>query len=253
MFRTLLAKEFREQWRTWKMIVFLAVFLITGIISPVLAKYTPELLKSIPNLPAGLADFIPAPTVADSVAQYLKNTEQFGILLVILLTMGVMAQEKERGTAAMLITKPVSRSAVILAKWLTGMTILLAGLIVDGIACLAYTFVLFEPLPFGAFWIMNLLLFVTLGVYLSVALMASTLARSQTIAAAGAFGGLVVLIILGSLPRVSDYMPGQLANWGSSLVLKGDITPAWPALGIAAGIILLALLIACWHFEREEI
>jgi ABC-2 type transport system permease protein len=252
MFRTLLAKEFREQWRTWKMIVFMAVFLITGIISPVLAKYTPELLKSIPNLPSGLADFIPAPTVADSVVQYLKNTEQFGILLVILLTMGVMAQEKERGTAAMLLTKPVSRSAVILAKWLTGMTILLAGLLVDGLACLAYTVVLFEPLPLGAFWTLNLLLFVYLGVYLTVALMASTLARSQSIAAAGAFGGLIVLLILGSLPRVSDFMPGRLTAWGTSLVLKGDIT-AWPALGIAAGIIVLALTMACLRFEREEI
>jgi len=253
MFQTLLAKEFREQWRTWKMIVFLAVFLIIGIISPILAKYTPELLKSIPNLPAGLADFIPAPSVADSVAQYLKNTEQFGILLVILLTMGVMAQEKERGTAAMLLSKPVSRSAVILAKWLTGMAILLGGLLVDGLACLAYTLVLFEPLPFGAFWIMNLLLFVTLGVYLSMALMASALARSQSVAAAGAFGGLVVLLVLGSLPRVSEYMPGQLANWGSSQVLKGDVPPAWPALGVALGIILVALLFACLRFEREEI
>ena len=252
MFRTLLAKEFREQWRTWKMIVFLAVFLITGIISPVLAKYTPEILKSIPNLPAGLADFIPAPTVADSLAQYLKNTEQFGILLVILLTMGVMAQEKERGTAAMLLTKPVSRSAVLLAKWLVGMTIVLAGLLVGGLACLAYTVVLFEPLPFGAFWILNLFLLIYLGVYLTVALMASTLARSQSIAAAGAFGGLIVLIILGSLPRVSDYMPGQLVNWGNSLVLKGDLT-AWPALGLAAVIIVLALLIACLRFEQEEI
>jgi ABC-2 type transport system permease protein len=252
MFRTLLAKEFREQWRTWKMIVFLAVFLITGIISPVLAKYTPELLKSIPNLPAGLADFIPAPTVADSVAQYLKNTAQFGILLVVLLTMGVMAQEKERGTAAMLLTKPVSRSAVVLAKWLTGMTSILAGLLVDGLACLAYTVVLFEPLPFGAFWTMNLLLLVYFCVYLTTALLASTLARSQAIAAAGAFGGLVVLLVLGSIPRVSDYMPGQLVTWGSSLVLKGDST-AWPALGVAAGIIVLALAIACLCFEREEI
>jgi ABC-2 type transport system permease protein len=249
MFRTLLAKEFREQWRTWKVIVFLAVLLITGIISPILAKYTPELLKSIPDLPAGLADIIPTPTVADSIAQYLKNTGQFGILLVILLTMGVVAQEKERGTAAMLLTKPVRRSAVILAKWLAGMIIVLAGLIVDGLACLAYTAVLFEPVPF---WTLNLLLLVTLGVYLTVALMASTLARSQSIAAAGAFGGLIVLLVLGSIPRVSDYMPGQLVTWGSSLVLKGDVT-AWPALGVAVGIIALALFIACLRFEREEI
>jgi ABC-2 type transport system permease protein len=252
MFRTLLLKEFREQWRTWKVVVFLAVFLITGIISPVLAKYTPELLKSIPNLPAGLANIIPPPSVIDSVIQYLKNTEQFGILLVILLTMSVMAQEKERGTAAMLLTKPVRRSAMIIAKWLAGMIILLAGLLLDGLACLAYTAVLFEPLPFGSFWILNLLLLVYLGVYLTVALMASTLARTQAIAAAGAFGGLIVLIILGSIPRLGEFLPGQLVNWGSSLVMKNDVT-SWPALGVSIGIMALALTIACLRFEREEI
>lgn len=252
MLRTLLAKEFREQWRTWKAVVFLAVFLITGMLSPVLAKYTPELLKSIPNLPPGMMNLFPVPTVADSVAQYLKNTDQFGILLVILLTMGVMAQEKERGTAAMLLTKPVGRSVVVLAKWLTGMTILVAGLIVDGLACLAYTAVLFEPLPAVPFLLMNLLLVVYLGVFLTVALMASTLARTQAIAAAGAFGGLVLLLVLGSLPRVNDYMPDKLAAWGGSLVLKGDVT-AWPALVVAAGLILLCLLAACLRFEREEI
>ncbi len=252
MFRTLLVKEFREQWRTWKVIVFLAVFLITGIISPVIAKYTPELLKSIPDLPAGLTSMFPAPTVADSVAQYLKNTIQFGILLVILLNMGTVAQEKEHGTAAMLLTKPVSRSAVVLAKWLTGMTVLLAGLLVDGFACLAYTAVLFEPLPFGAFWVLNLLLVVYLGVFLTVAIMASTLARTQAMAAVGAFGGLVVLLILGAIPRLSDYMPGQLPNWGASLVLGGGIS-AWPALGVAAGMIGLAIVITCLRFERAEI
>jgi hypothetical protein len=47
-------------------------------------------------------------------------------------------------------------------------------------------------------------------------------------------------------------MPGQLVAWGSSLVLRGDIT-AWPALGVSVGIIVLALFIACLRFEQEEI
>ena len=252
MFKTLLAKEIRELWRTWKAIIFLAVFLITGMISPLLAKYTPELLKAIPNVPAGLADFIPTPTLADAVLQYIKNTGQFGILLVLILTMGVMVQEKERGTAAMLLTKPVRRSAVILAKWLAGMGLIVAGLIVDALGCLAYTAVLFAPLPFGAFWTMNLLLAVYFGVYLSLALLASTLARTQAVAAGGAFGGLVILLILGSIPGIGDYAPAMLSNWGGSLVTGGTVS-AWPALGIALGLIVLMMLFACLRFEREEI
>jgi ABC-2 type transport system permease protein len=252
MMRVLLAREVREQWRSWKLVVFVSVFLVSGIMSPLLAKYTPDLLRSVPNLPAGLAELIPVPSLADSVAQYLKNTVQFGILLVILLIMGSVAQEKERGTAAMLLSKPVSRSAVILAKWLAGMGCLGAALAVGGLACLVYTAVLFEMLPIGAYWLMSLLLWVELGVYLSLALLASTLARSQSTAAIGAFGSLVVMLILGSLPGISDHMPGRLAAWGSSLVLGGDVS-AWSALGVAIGIIVVSLFIACLRFEREEI
>jgi len=206
----------------------------------------------VPNIPPALAGLIPTPSLADAVAQYIKNTEQFGILLVILLTMGAVAQEKERGTAAMLLTKPVSRTAVILAKWVAGMTIVLAGLVADGLACLAYTAVLFSPIPFGEFWLLNLFMLVVLGVYLSVSLMASAMARSQALAAAGAFGGLIVLSIVGSLPRVNEFMPGQLVSWGASLVLKGDVS-AWPALAVSAGIIVAALAAGCAWFEREEI
>jgi ABC-2 type transport system permease protein len=252
MFPTLLTKELREQWRTWKLIVFLAVFLITGMISPVLAKYTPELLGSIPNLPPGMASLIPTPTVADAIGQYVKNTDQFGILLVILLTMGVMAQEKERGTAAMLLTKPVGRSAMVLAKWLAGMGVLLAGLIVDALGCYAYTLVLFEALPLGSFLLLNLLIFVYLGVFLSLTVLASTLARTQTVAAAGAFGALIVLLVLGSLPRLDVYMPGQLVTWGAGLVLKGTAT-AWPALGVSLGLLTVSVAAACFSLERQEI
>jgi ABC-2 type transport system permease protein len=252
MMRTLLCKEFREQWRTWKAIVFLVVFLVLGMLSPVLAKYTPELLKAVPNLPAGLAELIPAPTLADSVAQYVKNTVQFGILLVLLLTMGVVVQEKERGTAAMLLVRPIRRSHFILSKWLAGMTTLLAGFAISTISCYAYTFVLFEALPAGAFILLNLLLFVYLGVYLSITLLASTVARSQTIAASLSFGALVVLLILGALPRVAEVLPGKLAEWGSSLVLGGDLV-AWSALGVSLGIIALCLLAACLVFRKTEI
>jgi ABC-2 type transport system permease protein len=57
MFRTLLAKEFLEQRRTSKLWIFLAVFFIVGCISPLLAKYTPELMRSISTqkMPASLA------------------------------------------------------------------------------------------------------------------------------------------------------------------------------------------------------
>ena len=59
---------------------------------------------------------IPEPTVADAVAQFTKNIGQFGVLIAILVTMGSVATEKERGTAAFLLTKPIGRGAFVAAK-----------------------------------------------------------------------------------------------------------------------------------------
>ncbi len=252
MFKVLVLKEFREFFHTSKLVVLVAIFLIVGLISPVLAKYTPVMLKSIPNLPAGLEGIIPEPTITDAVVQYVKNMQQFGILVVILLGMGMIAQEKERGTAAMLLVKPVRRAAMIMAKWLALAVCTFGAILLGGLACLFYTQMLFGSLPIGSFLVLNLLLAVFLAVYLTVALFASALARTQTMAAAGAFGGLIVLLILSSLPRISDYLPGQLLNWGSALIFGGNMQ-AWPALIVAVSLIVLLILGAILKFEREEI
>ena len=252
MFSTLFRKELLEQWRTRKALIFGAVMLVSGLFSPLLAKITPVILKAIPDLPTGLAGLIPEPTITDAVGQYIKNGGQFGLLLVIVLTMGTLAQEKERGTAAMLLTKPVRRSALILAKWLAGMLVVLAGVLPGALGGLLYTALLFEPLSAGGFLALNALLCVYLAVFMSVALLASTLARSQGMAALGAFGGLILVLFLGALPRIDALAPGRLLEWGASLAL-GEPFTAWPALVAAAALCALCLTWACWHFEREEI
>jgi ABC-2 type transport system permease protein len=252
MFRTLLAKEFLEQRRTSKLWIFLAVFFIVGCISPVLAKYTPDLLRSIPNIPAAVVALIPEPSLKDSIDQYAKNASQFGVLLVIVLTMNVIAQERERGTAAMLFSKPVKRSAVVLSKWLAGILTVTASVILSSIACAVYTAILFSGLPLGKYLIFNLLLLLFLAVYLSVALLASALARNQGMAAAIAFGCLAILLLLSSLPRISNYSPIGLLNWGSEMLYGGNGT-YWPALFISLALVAGCILAACLYLDRQEI
>jgi ABC-2 type transport system permease protein len=252
MFRTLLAKELREQRRTHRMLIIVAVLLVSGLISPLLAKYTPLIMRSVPGVPPEIAALIPEPTIQDAFIQYFKNIGQFGLLLVIVLTMGIMAQEKERGTAAMLLTKPVRRSAVVLTKWLAGLLCLLAGLLLAALGAAFYTLVLFQPFSLLDFLAGNALLAIFLAFYMTLALLASTLARSQSMAAAGAFGGLLLALILDGLPVIGDYMPAQLLEWGGA-IMAGSGEAAWGALAITCSLILLFLALACLRFEREEI
>ena len=105
--RPFLRKELLEQWRTLRLPVVSVVFLLVGLSSPLLARFTPELLKAVAGDQFQIQ--LPTPTAADAVAQLAKNLGQFGALIAVLLAMGAVATEKERGTAAMVLSKPVRR------------------------------------------------------------------------------------------------------------------------------------------------
>ncbi len=252
MFRTLLFKEMREQRRTYRLWIMALVLLVSGMLSPVLAKYTPLLISSIPGVPPALAAIIPEPTILDSFTQYVKNVSQFGLIVVIVLTMGEMAQEIERGTAAMLLTKPVQRSVVVLAKWCAGAVGILIGLGIAALAFTFYTLVLFGPFSAVDFLVLNGLMAVFMIFYMSLALLASTLARSQAMAAAGAFGGLVLALVISAIPVIGDYLPGKLLGWGGSLFSSAPAS-AWPALFGSLALIGLFLTIAILRFQKEEV
>jgi hypothetical protein len=78
------------------------------------------------------------------------------------------------------------------------------------------------------------------------------LARNQGVAAAIAFGFLAILLILSSLPRISNYCPVGLLKWGTE-ILSGTNTTYWPALVISLVIVAGCLLTACFYLERQEI
>jgi ABC-2 type transport system permease protein len=251
-FMTVFSKEMREQWRTYRFLIVVAVFSVFGLASPLFAKFTPEMLKAIPGLPPGVLDAIPAPTVADAITQYVKNMSQFGILLALLMTMGVVVQEKERGTAAFFLTRPVSRETFLLAKFAALTVTFLTSLALAAIGCWYYTQVLFEPLPWGPFLVLNGLMLVVFLVYMALALLASTLARTNGVAVGLAFVALIIVGVFGALPTIGNYFPGRLFSWGASLMIGGN-APAWPAFGISLGTIVLALLVACIVFHRQEV
>jgi ABC-2 type transport system permease protein len=245
-------KEMLEQWRTYRFLIVAAVFAAFGLASPLLAKFTPEMLKAIPGVPPELLAAIPAPTIADAVTQYVKNMTQFGILLALLMTMGVVVQEKERGTAAFFLTRPVSRETFLLAKFTALTVIFIASLALAAVGCWYYTLVLFNPLAWGPFLALNGLMLVVFLVYMALALLASTIARTNGVAVGLAFVALIILGGIGALPFIGEYFPGRLFSWGITVMMGGNGT-AWPAFGISLGIIAVALLAACMIFRRQEV
>jgi len=248
---TALRKEIMEQWRTSRLLVLGAVLLLFGLTSPLLAKYTPELLKLVPGAEQ-FAALVPPPTILDAVAQYVKNIGQFGVLLAILVSMGSLAVEKERGTAALMLVKPLPRASFLLAKFLALALSFALALALSALAGYYYTLVLFGPLDAGAWLALNALLGLEMLVYVALTLLFSTLLRSQAAAAGLGLGALLVLSLIGGLPTLGNAMPGTLVSWGSSL-FTAQPAPAWGALWVSLGIIAAALLLAWIRFRKQEL
>lgn len=249
---TALAKEWLEQRRTHRLLIVCLIFLLFGLMSPLLAKFTPEIIKMVPG-GEQISLIIPPPTVADAVAQYIKNMTQFGMIMAVLMGMGMVSQEKDKGTAAMVLAKPLSRTAFMLAKPAALAISFLLGTVLAAAAGYYYTLLLFEALPVGGWLGMNALLLVYFGVFAALTLLASTLNKSILISAVTAVGFVILLSLVEIIPAAKNVLTGGLLGWAGSLALGGGGEPAWGALAVCLGLIAAALIASVLIFRRQEI
>ncbi|MGD0863510.1 MAG: ABC transporter permease subunit [Candidatus Limnocylindrales bacterium] len=253
-FRVLLLKELREQIRTGRMVAVAAVFVLFGVLGPLTDRYMKDLFDAIGSESGGMTFAVPPPSLLGASTQILKNLSQFGIICALLLAMGSVAWEKERGTAGMIMTKPASRAAFLAAK-LVAIAINLAVAVILGCGlAYVYTALLYpEAFPLDGYTAMALLLWWMLVIFAAITLLGSTLTRSAIAAAGIGLVALLVLGIIGTLPVIGPYMPSSLGSPASDLVLGKD--PGFILGPILFNIALVpALFGVTWLvFRRQEL
>jgi ABC-2 type transport system permease protein len=252
LFVTAVRKELQQQWRTRRLIVVGAVFVIFGMISPLLARFLPEILGNVEGAEQ-FADLIPEPTIADAIGQYIKNLTQFGLVLAIVLGMGAVAGEKEKGTAAMILSKPMPRWVFITSKFVAQSLVYLISFLIAAISAYYYTYFLFGAPEAGPFLLMNGLLMVWLLVFVAITILGSTLGNSTGGAAGIAAVGSVLILILGSIPPLNQFMPGALVGWASQLAFPNLAVPNGGALALGIVLIVVSLVMAVAIFEQQEL
>lgn len=252
LFVVAVRKELLQQWRTKRVLVIGAVFALFGLLSPLLAYFTPQLLTSIEGAEQ-FAELIPDPTVSDALGQYVKNITQFGFIIAVLLGMGAVAGEKERGTTAMVLSKPLPRWAFVLSKFVAQALVYLVAFIIAAFGAYYYTEYLFDGLLLAPFLFGNLLLLLWLLTFAAVTLLGSTFANSTGSAAALALGGAIVLLLAGGIPQLAAFAPGALVGWASQLGLAG--APAGNAGAVVSNvvIVMVCLILAVAAFEEQEL
>lgn len=248
-----LKKEFLGILKTYRIWVIPAIFLFFGLMSPPVAKLAPEIVKS--TMPKGLTLKIPTPTILDAFSQYLKNLAQLGILAVILLSMGLVSEEKSKGTLQLVITKPVSRTTVVISKFIAQNILILSSMIVAAGVCYLYSIAIFRDGKLIEFAQANLLFIVYFLLIITITIFFSTILNNQIAAGGLSIVSFAILSILPSLHRFFDkYSPAALTGMANKIML-GQTTifqAGWP---IIASLILVAILLflGIAIFNRQEL
>lgn len=253
-FWPMLKKEFYEQYRTYRALIALVILLLLGLSAPIVTKLTPDLLQNLGN---GIKIELPPPTANDALASYIKNMIELPGLVIVLLVMGCVADERSRGTAITVLTKPVPRSVFVLAKFFAYAVTLLVSIALTAAGTYFYTDLLFSPLPLGPFVILNLAMYIFLLIILAITVLASVLFRNAIAAGGLAFAG---FIALGTLPSLSSTIAQglplvllsseRLPRVMASTAPPGDIL--WP-LGIGCVLVAVFVGLACFVFRQQEV
>jgi ABC-type Na+ efflux pump permease subunit len=161
-----------------------------------------------------------------------------------------VCSEKSDGTLAFLVVKPVDRSSIVLSKFTAVVILALTGTLVSAAACVITTPLLFSASVPWAFAESVALVFVFAVTTVAIALLASTLFRSQ--AAAGTVATLIWMLLtaLADIPRFGRLLPGRLNSHAVGVLLDKPVD--WMPLVGSAALVVFVVGIAVLHFRRWE-
>ena len=241
-FWTLARKELLEQRRTWKFVAIVVVLTLPAILGPTIFA----IVTRVRDEPHGLAEAMEALEGIGETMTFL------GIFLTIIIAMGVLAQERASGTAAMTLSKPVTRGAFVAAKFVGLVLAIFGAVAIASIVAYVLTLLLFANGGLGRFalgMVVNATFLLFIG---SIAFFWSAMFTRQLLAGGIAFAVFIVLNILRAVPDTERYLPVASTDWAASII-RGETGDEWPGFAIACGSIVLLSLAAWGIFRRKEL
>ena len=240
-FVTFTDKELTELRRSGRLLLFLVLFVLLGVLNPATAKLTPWLLSTMAGSleSSGITVTDYTVTAMDSWVQFFKNMPM-GLLVTVVMFGGIFTSEYARGTLIPLLSKGLPRSAMSAAKTFVMLLVWSAGYWLSYGITYAYSDYYWDNSvvqnhAFAAFglWLLGVLLLCGVTFFSSFAGSAA-----QVLLGVGAV--YVVMNLAGMVGRFSRYLPSYLTRSGD--LLTGQAQPSdyrWAIIAAAAASVVL--------------
>lgn len=259
-FANLFRKESRDWWgtRAWLVQALIWTAILNGLLATLLFAVPPEASEAAaqagraaePKDVTGLMVFFIMAGIALSIGTIILGQDE-------------IIDEKQQGTAAWILSKPVSRTAFVLAKlFANALGILVVMVLLQGaLAFVQVSIARGSLLPIGPFVGGLALVFLNLMFYLTLTIMLGALFKDR--------GGVIGIpmailfgyqILMGILPFLGEIMPWALTmpldqRAGSSLamaVVMGQALPSVTPIIATALWCVVFTVVAVWRFNRDE-
>lgn len=244
-------KEAREILRTWRVWVLPGILLFFALTGPVVAKFTPQFVGAVAGDQfKGLV--MPTPTYQDAYAQWIKNLSGIALFALIIIYGSIISSERRSGTAVLVLTKPVSRNAFIMAKAVVHSAFLAILVIAGSLITWGVTAAVFGQAPGSALWSASLVWLVFGVLFIALMILLSVLIDSAAGAAGAGLGAYALASIATIWKPLGTYSPVALMTVPRSLLAGKDAAVLWPVLTsllLAVGLVTLAAL----AFRRTEL
>ncbi|GAB3057208.1 ABC transporter permease [Salinicoccus sesuvii] len=245
-------KELVESWRNFKLVAFLVVFIIIGVLSPFTALILPDILERVMK-DSGIMAEIPEPTALDSYTQFFTNMNQLGLVVFIILFGNILTHEFSRNTLLNLVTKGLKRTNVIIVKSAFMVCTWTLGYVVSALVTYAYTVYYWDEavnhlfLSFVMTWIYGVFV-------ISLLMLASTLFASSFIAVLlSVVTVVIVMMMVGIHPDLASYLPQYLI--GNNIDLLAGRIGAEDILWSSVITVILSLvlfIVALLRFKKMQ-
>lgn len=234
-------KEAIEIIRTWRIWVLPGILLFFALTGPFIARFTPEIIAAVAGAQLG-GVVLPPATYVDAYAGWVKNLSQIGLFAVIIIYGSIVSGEVRSGTAALVLTKPLSRVSFIVAKVAAHSAFVAILVVVGTLVTWGLTLAVFGSAPGGALW-SAALVWLAFGI-LFIAIM--TLLSASIGSAPGASGaglGVFVFFSISAIWRpLGDYSPAGLPGQAAALASGAHPDVLWSVLtAVLLAVVLVAL------------
>jgi ABC-2 type transport system permease protein len=175
-----------------------------------------------------------------------------GLIVLVIMFSGMLSSELSRGTLTIMLSKGLSRSAVILSKLTSAVLIWTASFTLSVLTAWGYTAYMFEERVSNLFFAMFCMW--VFGVFLLALTTLMAALVSKGYACMLSVGGIAVLLtLLDFIPKADTYNPMSLST-STLLLLIDEVTPRafFPALAAAGTGIAAFTLFAVIKFSKKK-